>query len=180
MSLVLRLIVQFGDPGDVDSRQLIGKVSIDSAKIVVADKADIENWWTKVGPDRIGVISTPDDKVLPLLTTKFSLATTKVNPIRFEVIHPVSETLEAEIIAYLKTVPRYAQYPGTYFNVQTNNSFDRVNFLDETWSFMSVGNAGSPMMFACVTGYGDGIYNAYGEFSRGILHKIIIRFANVE
>src|SRR2546423_528034 len=55
--------------------------------------------------------------------------TVRVNPVRAEVVGPVSEDLADEIKAFLKADPRYSDYPFMYFHVQTNNSFDRANYI---------------------------------------------------
>src|SRR5262249_19610347 len=111
-----------------------GGGGIDSAKLLIADKAEIEEHWTGSGGGRIGVISTaPDDTVLRLLTKRFKLKAVHVNPVRAEVVGPVSEQLAADIEAFLKVDPKYADYPFMYFHVQTNNSFDRANYMNRAW-----------------------------------------------
>src|SRR5262249_28852659 len=71
---VTALRLGLGKQTDGGPRRKVGEVGIDSAKLVVADKADIEEHWTESGKDRIGVISTaPDDTLLPLLTERFKL-----------------------------------------------------------------------------------------------------------
>jgi hypothetical protein len=155
----------------------VGEVGIDSAKLVVADKADIEEHWTETGEDRIGVISTaPDDTVLGLLTKRFKLKTLRVNPVRAEVVGPVSEQLEAEIDSFLKADPKYAAYPFMHFHVQTNNSFDRANHMNRAWQFMPVGNSPAPLMFVCVTGRGDGCYDVQGHFDGETPRALTVAF----
>jgi hypothetical protein len=159
------------------TRRKIGEVGIDSAKLVVAGKSDIQDHWTEVGKDRIGVISTaPDDAVLRTLTKQFKLKTVRVNPIRAEVVGSISEQLEKEIEAYLKTIPKYADFPFLHFRVETNNSFDRANHMEEPWSFMSVGNGPEPVMFVCETGRGDGCYDVQGEFAGEVAHVLTVAF----
>jgi hypothetical protein len=132
---VTALRLRFGEPLGGGDHRKIGEVGIDSAKLVVADKRDIEEHWTETGKDRIGVVSTaPDDTVLGLLTKRFNLRTDRVNAVRAEVIGPVSEHLEAEIESFLKADPRYANYPFLHFYVQTNNSFDRAISISELGS----------------------------------------------
>ncbi len=163
---VTALTIRLGDEtSDAPSRK-IGELGIDSAKVVVADKADFEDHWTDLGKDRIGVISTaPDDTVLRLLTKRFKLRTVRVNAVRAEVIGPVSEQLAGEIEEYLKKDARYASFPYMHFHVQTNNSFDRANYLRKAWSFIPVGNADTPLMLVCGTGRGDGSYAVQCAFS---------------
>jgi hypothetical protein len=138
----------------------VGTVPIDSARIVIADKQDIDGHWSDVGKDRIGLISTlRDDKLLKLLTRRFGIRTMPSDGFHAQIVGPVSEDSEREIEHFLKSIPEYAQFPFMHFRVQTNNSFDRVNFLRENWAFLPVGNEPAPLMFACDTGYGDGSYD---------------------
>ena len=146
-------------------RRKIGELGIDSAKLVVADKADIEEHWMDTGNDRIGVILTiPDDFVLRTLTKRFKLKTHRVDAVRAEVIGPVSESLAEEIEDYLKSNPRYERYPRGGFFVQTNNSFERANFMAREWGFIPIGKSETPLMFVCGTGRGDGVYDLECEF----------------
>lgn len=163
-------------PGHGEHRQ-VGEVGVDSAKLVVVDKRDFEEHWTDTGKDLIGVISrAPDDSVLRLLTKQFNLQTVPVNQVRAELIGPVSEELEAEIEHFLKADPRYAAYPFMYFRVQTNNSFDRANYMSHAWEFMPVGNSSKPLMFVCQTGRGDGCYDVYAEFIGDVPQSLTVTF----
>jgi len=160
------LRINLGNATSVDSRRRIGELGIDSAKLVVLDKEDFEQHWTKVGRDRIGVISTaPDDRMLKALEERFGLKTVRVNAVRAEVVGPVSDGLESEITSYVRSFPQYADFPFMWFRVQTNNSFDRVNYMPESWRFLPVGNDETPIMFACETGRGDGAYPVYCDFA---------------
>jgi hypothetical protein len=174
---VTELMIDAANGVQIDSHRKIGTVAIDSAKLVVADKADLKEYWTETGEDRIGVISTPrDDTVLRTLKKRFDLETVQVNGFRAEVVGPVSVELEQEIDAYLKSVPQYAQFPFMYFYVQTNNSFDRVNFMEDSWCFMPIGNGQAPTMFACETGRGDGTYDVNCGFAGDVPVLVTIPF----
>lgn len=174
---VSALTLRLGDETSTSSRRKIGDVGIDSAKLVVVDKADLEEHWTEIGKDRIGVITTaPDDTVLRLLTNRFKLKTVRVNRVRAEVVGPVSESLEKEIEEYLKTNPKYANNTFLYFSVQTNNSFDRVNFMNKPWGFIPVCNADAPLMFVCDTGRGDGVYDVECGFAGEVPCALSITF----
>lgn len=174
---VVQLQIDLGDTSSIDSRSKIGELPIDSAKVVVADKADIDEHWAEVGKDRIGVISiVRNDELLEDLQRRFKLKARKVNVVSAEVLTPVSESLEKEIEAYLKSIPRYAKYPFLYFRVQTNNSFDRVNYMNQEWGFMPVGNQDLPLMFACGTGHGDGSYDVMCGYSGNTPRQISICF----
>jgi hypothetical protein len=174
---ITALSLSLGGPLGGGAQRKIGEVGIDSAKLVVADKADIEEHWTETGKDRVGVISTaPDDTVLRLLTKRFKLKTVRVNPVRAEVVGSVSEQLAAEIERFLKADPKYADYPFMYFCLETNNSFDRANHMDSAWQFMPVGNAPAPLMFVCGTGRGDGCYEVQGRFDGDVPRMLVITF----
>lgn len=174
---VTALRLRLGEATGGGPSRKVGEVGIDSAKLIVADKADIEEHWTETGKDRIGVISTaPDDTVLRLLTKRFKLKTVRVNPVRAEVVGPVSEQLAAEIEAFLKADPKYADYPFIYFRMQTNNSFDRANHMNSAWEFMPVGNSPEPLMFVCETGRGDGCYDVRGQFEGDIPRVLTVSF----
>jgi hypothetical protein len=174
---VIALTITLGEEANGGSRRKIGEVGIDSAKLVVADKADIDEHWTDVGKDRIGVISTaPDDTVLRMLTKRFNLKTVQVNFVRAEVVGPVSESLATEIEDYLKSIPQCAKFPFLHFSLQTNSSFDRVNFMEESYRFIPVGNARTPLMFVCGTGRGDGVYDIQCEFSGEVPRVLSIEF----
>jgi hypothetical protein len=176
---VTSLRLAFGEQTGGNSSRKVGEVEIDSAKLVVADKADIEEHWTETGKDRIGVISTArNDTVLQLLTKRFKLKTVRVNPVRAEVVGPVSEQLAAEIVAFLKADPKYADYPSIYFYLQTNNSFERANYMNKDWQFMPVGNNPEPRMFVCGTGRGDGCYDVHGLYDGDVPRVLTVTFVN--
>ena len=177
MGPLTALTLKLGNETTITSRRKIGTVGIDSAKLVVLDKADLEEHWTQEGKDRIGVISTaPDDAVLRLLTKRFKLRTRQENVVRAEVVGPVSESLEKKVDDYLKSYPEYADYPSFHFRVQTNNSFDRANYMSKPWDFMPVGNAAAPLMFVCATGRGDGVYDVECGFSGEVPCVLTIDF----
>lgn len=176
-STVAALNVRFGERQDSSQRRLIGQLAIDSAKVVLTDKADFNEHWTDVGKDRIGVISTVQDKsLLKDLTRRFQLRTTQVNQIRAEIVGAVAQELEGRILDYLKTIPRYADFPFMYFRVQTNNSFDRVNYMPTSWGLLPVGNRDEPVMFACETGRGDGTYDIFGEYRGDQVEEVSVVF----
>jgi hypothetical protein len=174
---VIGLTIDLGNGSQCDAPLKIGELGIDSAALVIADKTDIDEHWTSTGKDRIGVISTArDDTLLRLLKKKFNLKTVQINAIRAEIVGTVSEDLERGIKDYLKSNPRYAQFPFMHFRIQTNDSFDRVNSLDKPWDFIPVGNEELPLMFVCGTGRGDGRYDVHCQFSGSTPRTVSIRF----
>ncbi|MFC1597844.1 hypothetical protein ACFL5Q_07945 [Planctomycetota bacterium] len=174
---VIGLTINIGDGSQCEAPRKIGELGIDSAALVVADKADIDEYWTETGRDRIGVISTTrDDTLLRKLKRQFKLKTVQINPVRAEVVGPVSESLEQEIEDYLKSIPECAKFPFMHFHVQTNNSFDRANYMDKPWDFMPVGNDDRPLMFVCGTGRGDGLYDVHCRYSGDVPRIVSIAF----
>ncbi len=74
MERVMSLTMKFADQASTGESRLIGDFDVDSAKLVVIDKADFEEHWIREEKDRIGVILTAhDDEVLPFLTSTFAL-----------------------------------------------------------------------------------------------------------
>ncbi|MFN3152177.1 hypothetical protein [Bremerella sp.] len=174
---VIGITIHMGDDSDCGPPRKVGELPIDSAALVIADHEDINQHWTDTGNDRIGVISTaPDDTLLRELKKRFQLKTIPTSAVTAEVVGPVSETLEQEINDYLKSVPQYAQFPYMHFYVQTNNSFDRANFMEEPWDFMPIGNEDLPVMFVCGTGRGDGTYDVTCRYSGDTPRVVTIDF----
>ncbi len=174
---VIGLTIDLGNGRPCDATRKIGELGIDSAALVIADKSDIDKHWTETGKDRIGVISTArDDTLLRKLKKQFKLKTVQVNRIRAEVVDPVSKSLEQEILKYLKSNPEYAQFPFMHFYAQTNNSFDRANYMDEPWDFIPVGNDDLPLMFVCGTGRGDGRYDVLCQYAADVPRIVTIDF----
>lgn len=174
---VIGLTIELGNGSHDDEPRKIGELDIDSAALVIADKSDIDEHWTETGKDRIGVISTArDDTLLRKLKRRFILQTVQIHPARAEIVGPVSESLEKKIEDYLKSIPEYAQFPFMHFRVQTNNSFDRANYMDKPWDFMPVGNDDLPLMFVCGTGRGDGCYDVQCRYSGNVPRCVSITF----
>ena len=178
---VIGLTITFGDSSDGDPPRKVGELGIDSAAVVIADKADIDHHWTDTGKDRIGVISTaPDDTLLRKLKKRFQFKTIQIDQFRAEVVGPVSETLEKEVEDYLKSNPETAQFPFMHFYVQTNNSFDRANFMEKPCDFMPIGNEEFPLMFVSGTGYGDGCYDVYCRYADDVPQVVTVNFIHVD
>src|SRR4051812_6497481 len=78
---VAALILTMGPDAAVEARRSVGRIDIDSARMLVADKDAVAQHWTDVGPNRVGVMLTT---VEPLLKKRFKLRTTRVNAVRTE------------------------------------------------------------------------------------------------
>ena len=176
---ITSLSITVGDGEAETTRRQIGRLGIDSARLVICDQSDFKEHWTDVGPDRIGVISTARGLgLLRKLKRRFKFDAIQINVVRAEVVGPVSQSLEAEIVSYLESIPKYASFPFMHFHVQTTDSFERVNYMNEEWAFLPVGNGESPRMFACGTGRGDGSYRVDGDFAGDRLCNIFIEFVS--
>ncbi len=177
VATVASLQIAFAEHSDGSTEQLAGEIGIDSAKVVIADTEQARTHWTETGPDRIGVISTArNQKLHKQLKKRFKLKTEQINAVRAQTIDPVSEELEREIEEYLQSFPEFAKFTFMYFYVQTNNSFDRVNFTDATWQNLPIGNSPEPMMFACCTGRGDGVYSVHTAGENDLVQSVRVTF----
>lgn len=171
---VATLILKFGPSKDASAKRVIGRIDIDSAKMLVADKDAVAAHWAYVGPDRIGVLSP---EVEDALKRRFKLKMRRINPVRSEIVGPVSTMLEQEILAFVPTLhPRYEKYPVFAFYVQTNNTFERANFMEDDWAFLPVGNAPKPEMFVCTTGMGTGSFDVECEFENDVPQSVKVTF----
>ena len=174
---VATLRISFSGCSDEIPEKIVSEIGIDSAKLVVADTTAANTHWAETGIDRIGKISTArDQRVHQLLKQQFRLKTKQVDALTAEVVGPVSEKLELEIGDYLKSIPEFADFPFIYFSIRSNDSFQRVNFMREEWQFLPVGNDPEPLMFACGTGLGDGVFTVYARRHNGLVAAIRIPF----
>ncbi len=177
--LVACLYLEFDDHKSGGLCRKLGEVGIDSAKLVILDRLDFDQHWQEIGLDRIGVIGTlQGDQVLNLLKKKFNLKISRVNGFGAELIEPVSQALEHDILELLNSIPKYAKFPFMHFFVHTNNSFERANSMDQAWGFIPVGSADGPLMFVSDTGHSDGTYDVLGEYDGDALNRIVISFVD--
>ena len=145
--------------------RVVGELAIDSARLVVADAADLEEHWLDTGSDRIGLVSTHPPELAPALQARFGWETVRRDPFDLEVVGPISPDLERDVRDYLKSVPEFAQFHYLNFKVHTNDSFDRLNGGGSGPRFLPVGGADGPVLFTCGTGRGDGRYEVRCTFA---------------
>jgi hypothetical protein len=173
---VAAVFFQFGR-ADGGALQEIGHVPIDSAKMVAIDRNDYDTYWREIGPDRIGVVNTARDKrVVALLKKHFNLDCVQADAIRAQIVQPVSPDMEDEINRLLQSIPQYAQFPYMHFYVQTNNTFDRVNWMPDRWGMIELDSLSNSRLLAFGTGYGDGTYPVFGQINNKGVSSLEVRF----
>jgi hypothetical protein len=167
-------------PDAPDSRRTLGEIHVDSAKVVAVDAEAHERYWQHVGPERIGHITLLDEgRVVRLLEKQFGLKTRVVNEIAAECEAPISEELEARIVAYLQTFSKYAEFPFMYFYIKTMNTVDRISeamLQDGLWSEVVLDEASGARLLAFSSGFGDGTYEVEGLYHAGDLVGVEVEF----
>ena len=167
-------------PAARETRQIIGKIGIDSATVVALDATAFERHWQEVGPARIGVTSggISHHAVTTLIERQFGLRARQTGPFLAEFVQPISEELEAQIIAFLQTFPKYAKFPFIYFRIKTNNTQERISdaMTDCKWSDVTLDDASGSSLIAMKSGFGDGIYTVDGIYSSGDLFAVEVEF----
>lgn len=170
--------------GLVTNRKSLGKVGVDSAKVVALDEQTYRDHWQEVGPERIGMTHSPNDNrtVAELIEKKFGLRWRPLNGFQSIFLEPIPDTLEQEITEYLKTIPEYSDYPFLYFRVETNNTFDRITeaMSDVSWAEVTLNDSGDESLLAFTSGFGDGSYDLIGVYGNDELLAIEITFIGPE
>ena len=155
-------------PGQVESRRVLGQVRVDSARVVLLDAATYQQFWQEVGPERIGLTSTPNEhlRVAKLIQQQFGLKFREVSILHSRCLEPISEEMETRIIAFLKTIPKYSQFTFMYFRVQTGNTVERLNqaMLNRLWCELVLDESSAANLVAVASGLGDGSYFVEGLY----------------
>lgn len=158
----------------------LGKIGVDSGSVAVLDAQTFEQFWKDEGPARIGVLSSPQHrKVAKLLQRRFGLRSEPVNVVRSELVKPVSKELEEEIIAYLKTIPEYAEFPVIVFRIETRNTYEQLQDNLHTQGLaceVVLDTPSGAKVLAFESGLGDGCYPAYGFHVGDRLVKVAVPF----
>jgi hypothetical protein len=173
-------------PGEITQRRTIGTIGVDSASVVVLDEQTFKECWKEVGPERIGLTATPghNREVAALIERKFGLKWRPVNDLRCVFLQPISEELERQITAYLKTFPEYADYTFMYFRIETKNTFERIQeaMVQRTWQHIPLDddrrNRNALLVFE--SGFGDGSYDVMGLYCGQTLAGAEITFIGPE
>jgi hypothetical protein len=167
-------------PGQAESRRALGDVEVESARVVLLDAATYERYWQEVGPERIGLTSTPKHhlRVAELIRKKFGLKSREISMIHSRFLEPISQEMESRIVAFLKTIPEYAEYAFMYFRVETGNTFQRLQqaMAHAHCCEMVLDEASGANLVAVTSGFGDGSYQVEGLYRSQDLLGIEIEF----
>lgn len=177
---LLRLV--FGS-GETDTQRVLGAIAVDSGDAAIVDERTQAEHWKEVGPDRVGIATSPKhETVAKLIGRKFGLRHRYVNFIRTAFREPITESLEAEITEYLKTIPEYADYPFMYFRILTNNTEEHINeaMTNNLWCTVSIGPTERDSVFVMTAGFGDGTYPVVGHYRGEELISVEVRFIGPE
>jgi hypothetical protein len=167
-------------PGEAESCQTLGRLSVDSGMAVALDARTYETCWKEVGPARVGRTGTPKEhrRVASLIGEKFGLRRREVSPLESEFLEPVSEELEGRITDYLRTFPEYADFPFMYFRVDTRKSFELVQEClgERLWGDITLDEGTGEGLLAFSSGFGDGSYPVEGLYRSGELVGAEVQF----
>lgn len=113
-----------------------------------------------------------------LIEQRFGLTSHEVSFLSSRFDEPISEELEEQITAFLKTFPEYAAFPFMYFRVETGNTAERVRdaMRDRLWSEVPLAAGGDQGLLAVTSGFGDGRYKVVGLFGQERFLGIEIAF----
>jgi len=157
----------------------IGEVPVDSAKVAVLDASTFEQFWELEGAARLGVIATPQHRhIAGLLKKRFQLESRDVNAFRSELVEPVSEELEAEIVAYLETFPDYAACSFMFFRVESRNTCEQLEtaLSSHVICEMVLDEPTGANLLAFQSGLGDGTYPVFLRQSQGQSGEVVVEF----
>jgi len=158
----------------------IGEVDVESASVAVLDNEACEQFWQEQGNARLGIIASPEHRhIAKLLNKRFQLESRPVNAIRSELVEPVSEELEAEIVAYRKTFPNYAAFPFMFFRIETRNTRELLRdalAAHGLYCQMVLDRATRANVFLFQSGFGDGTYPVLGRQIHERLGDVAVEF----
>jgi hypothetical protein len=168
-------------PGIAQTRRPLGEIPVDSAIVVAVDEQAYVAGWREIGTERIGCASGHNlhQQIAKLIGRQFGLKSHEVNAVRSEFDEPISEELEEQIKAYLRTFPFYAERLSSYFYIDTKNTFDCVQECiggDRLWGEVVLDANNGFNLLAFSSGFGDGSYKVEGLFDADELRCIEIEF----
>ncbi len=158
---IKKIVLRFR-PGPGDSRAAPGSLIVDSACVVLLDAATYARFWQEVGPERIGITSTPTEhrRVAELIRKQFGLKHREISILHSRFVEPISEEMESRIIAFLKTFPEFAEFTFMYFRVQTGNTLSKLQkaMSNRHWCEIVLDEPSGANLVAVTSGFGDGTY----------------------
>lgn len=175
---IAKIAIRFR-PGEARERLRLGSIAVDSAMVVAVDEQTFHSHWKEVGVERIGRTGIFDHrKVAKLIGDEFGLKWREIDSARAEFTEPISEELEKRITDFLKTSPKYADYPFMYFQIATCNSADRVfeGIRDRSWCELVLDSDSGASLLAVTSGFGDGEYEVEGLYDGGELLALEVEF----
>jgi len=166
-------------PGEAESRDEIGRLGVDTGHAVAVDAGVCQRHWKVVGPERIGAVPLPNQKeVARLIQKRFGLTLRAGVEFGYEFEGPISEELEAQILAYVQTLPEYAEMPFLAFRVKTMNSLERLQAATRgsRWEEFVLDQTTGASLLAFNTGFGDGVYPVEGLYRATELLGVEVQF----
>lgn len=108
-----------------DGRRRVGEVAVDSAKVFVADADAAEADWAEDGPSQVGFVPTPGgERVARLIGERFGLRWRRDGHQHW-FTDPIPPELERQIEAFVRTLPKGAEYPFFLFQMATDGTGSR-------------------------------------------------------
>jgi hypothetical protein len=166
----------------VESEREVGRISVDSATIYLADQQIIEHHWQDEGEERCGELMSLSAKngaaLAQQIAEKFQLhVRPQRSPCYWEFEERISETLEEQINRFVKEAPVDA-----WFSVIKMDTSDQISrgLRNTLWTTLQWGGQSQVQLVGVVPGLGDGNYPVIGLFVGEQIVGAEIRFFGEE